>query len=94
MVSNQILLQGISLDQLNQHLLKGVDDRIKELIKQSDSEPIKYLTRLEVAQKLSISLPTLHDWVKKKILNAYRVGNRVYFKSDELDSCLRPINRK
>lgn len=93
MIDNQIFLQGITLDQLNQHLLNGVDARMKELAERSENEPVQYLTRRELANKLSISLPTLHDWVKKGLLKAYRMGNRVYFKSDEIDDSLRPINK-
>lgn len=94
MMENQILLQGITLEQLNQCLLEGVDVRLRELNDKSELEPLQYLTRQEVAQKLSISLPTLHNWVKKNVLKAYRIGNRVYFKSDEIDQSLRPINRR
>jgi excisionase family DNA binding protein len=89
----QIYLQGISLHDLNESLLRGVDQKISNLIKKSEVEEQQYLTRKEVAEKLSISLPTLHDWVKKNILKAYRIGNRVYFKKNEIDQSLKPINK-
>lgn len=89
MTTNEILLQGITLEQLKEGLLEAIERRLKE----SDSNPEslgneKYLTRKEVAKLLSISLPTLHDWCKKRILNSYRMGNRVYFKSSEIDQSL------
>jgi excisionase family DNA binding protein len=92
MESNQILLQGITLENLQTTLLEGIDRRIEELVNK-DSAPVEYLTRKEVADLLSISLPTVHDWVNKGILKAYRMGNRVYFKSSEVDQSLRPVNK-
>jgi excisionase family DNA binding protein len=89
----QIYLEGITLHDLNETLLKGVDEKLANLIRKSEVEEQEYLTRKELAKKLSISLPTLHDWVKKNILRAYRIGNRVYFKKSEIDSSLKPINK-
>ena len=89
----QIYLQGISLQDLNESLLQGVEKKVAELLKKSEVEEQDYLTRKEVAEKLSISLPTLHDWVNKNILKAYRMGNRVYFKRSEIEGSLKPINR-
>ncbi len=45
---------------------------------------IKYLSRKEAAKRLSVSLPTLQDWVKKGIISAYRINSRVLFKENEL----------
>lgn len=93
MLKTNIFLQGLTLDELNLRLLNGIDERIYDLTKITKKDPIEYWTREEMAKKLSISLPTLHDWTKKGILKAYRMGNRVYFKSNEVDQCLRPINQ-
>ena len=90
---SNVILQGVTLQELNQNLLNGIDERIYDLTKKSKKEPIEYWTRNEMAEKLSISLPTLHDWMNKGILKAYRIGNRVYFKSSEVDQCLKPINQ-
>lgn len=53
--------------------------------------PTKYLTRKEVSEILSITLPTIHEWSKRGVLTAYRLGNRVYFKSDEIDAAMVKI---
>ncbi len=92
MFESEILLKGITLDHLNSTLLDGMEERIKELVERPEKKEVKYLTRKEVAELLSISLPTLHDWSKRKILNPYRIGNRVYFKIDEIDQSLKQIN--
>lgn len=44
----------------------------------------KFLTRGDVAELLKITLPTLHDWTKKGLLKAYRIGNRIRYKEAEV----------
>ena len=51
----------------------------------------KYLTRKEVAKSLSITLPTLSVWTKSGKLKAYRISRRVWYKSDEVEKCLKPM---
>lgn len=55
-------------------------------------EPVKLLTREETAKYLKISLSTLWHWSKKGILPTYGIGNRVYYKRSEIESCLIRIN--
>ena len=93
MVTSQILFQGITLDQFKTVLVLLLDERLKELAKVPEPQKVEYLTRKEVASLLSISMPTLHEWCKKKILNPYRMGCRVYFKSEEVNESLKQINQ-
>lgn len=47
-----------------------------------------YRTRKETATMLNISLPTLNEYTKKRILTGYRVGVRVLYKQSEIESAL------
>lgn len=47
-----------------------------------------YKTRKETAEMLNISLPTLNQYTKKRILIGYRVGVRVLYKQSEIESAL------
>ncbi len=47
-----------------------------------------YKTRKETAEMLNISLPTLNQYTKKRILTGYRVGVRVLYKQSEIESAL------
>lgn len=49
----------------------------------------QYYTRAETAKKLSISLPTLGKYVKKGIIECHRIGNRVLFKSTEIEKAIK-----
>jgi excisionase family DNA binding protein len=57
-------------------------------------EPTQYLTRSDVAELLSISLPTVNEWSAKGILSAYRLANRVYFKRHEIELAMKSLTRK
>jgi excisionase family DNA binding protein len=73
-------------------ILNGLKENQKELLISSNQKPQnEYLTRKEVSKLLSISLPTLHDWVKRGLILSYRCGNRVYFKSSEIEQSLKQI---
>ncbi len=78
--------------------IKGELDEYFTLAKEPPSgsklkESKELLTRKEVASKFRISLVTLNDWSKKGILKSYRIGNRVLYKSYEIGSSLKPINK-
>ena len=47
-----------------------------------------YRTRKETAKMLNISLPTLNEYTKKRILTGYRVGVRVLYKQSEIELAL------
>jgi len=54
----------------------------------------EFLTRKETAQFFSISLVTLHDWIKKGIIKHYKCGNRTYFNRAELVQQLFNSNKQ
>lgn len=62
---------------------------IKKILEQK-KEP--YLTRKQVAHLLQISLPTLHQYTKQGLLNSYRIGSKVRYKTSEIDEALKSRN--
>lgn len=49
------------------------------------------LTRKEAAEFLSISLSTLKNWTYDKLIKAYKLGGRIYYKRKELVKSLKEI---
>lgn len=50
----------------------------------------KMITRREVCSMLHISLPTLHSYINKGLLNPYKVGDRrVLFDSKEVEDAIK-----
>lgn len=86
-------IQGISAETL----LKEFED-LRSQLKTLQSQPTipveRLITRDETAKLLGVSLVTLHNWVKSNILIAYRVGNKVRFKENEVLASLQQINSK
>ena len=75
---------------------KAFDRALKRAVKEyyfppKASDPDMY-SRKETAKFLRISLPTLHDWTKEGLIRAYRIGNRVLYKKEDIDQALTLIN--
>ncbi|MCB0744012.1 MAG: helix-turn-helix domain-containing protein [Ignavibacteriae bacterium] len=50
-------------------------------------------TRELTAKTLCISLPTLNDWTKNGIIKAFRIGNRVLYKLEDINDALKEVER-
>ncbi|MAO09741.1 helix-turn-helix protein [Tenacibaculum lutimaris] len=70
-----------------------IENYLKELSKKQNDE---ILTRQEVADYLRISLVTIHSWNKHGILNPIRMGNRIFYKKQDILDVLeqQKINKK
>ena len=70
-----------------------IENYLKELSKKQNDE---ILTRQEVAEYLRISLVTIHSWNKHGILNPIRMGNRIFYKKQDILDVLeqQKINKK
>ena len=75
-----VIIESITIDELKT-LIRKV---IKEELKNSLPKETKYLTRAQVAAKLSISLPTLDKSTWNGKLKAYRIGGRILYKEEDI----------
>lgn len=86
---------GITPEEFKESILNDVRAEIKSLVQYFQPiSPTEYLTRQETAKILKVSLVTLSEWNKKKILNPYRLGNLIRYKRSEIDLALIKINFK
>jgi excisionase family DNA binding protein len=87
------ILNNVSPEQLTETILNGVDERINQLKANfQPKEPTEYLTRNEVKRLLKVDLSTVHNWTKKGKLKSYGIGNRVYYKRQEVEQTFIPLN--
>lgn len=88
-------LISIPLHELENKLAQIVEDKISNFLKlnlqQEDNQKKQYATREEVSKRLRISLPTLNTLTKDGIIKSYRIGRRVLYKWDEVESVLQQI---
>lgn len=86
---NEIILNGIKVNELLEKIGQLIDTKIGTGFSQPQQKnQSKFLSRADVAGLLKISLPTLHEWSKLGLLQAYRIGTRVLYKQDEIELAL------
>lgn len=88
----QIVLVGITTHELTEIIKSTISENLithsENLVRQL---PEEFLNRFQVAKLLKVSLATLNDWTKKGYLKAYRIGNRVLFKHEEVLASLQEV---
>lgn len=90
----QIQFIQITPQQLQDAIIEGMKTQLNELKSNFQPKvPNEYLTRQEVSKMLKIDLSTIHNWCKKGKLNPYGIGNRVYFKRDEVENAIVQLNK-
>ena len=88
-----VQLIGITPEQLQEEIIKGVKVQLDELKKDfQPKEATIWLTRDEVSKLLKIDLSTVHNWSKRGKLIPYGLGNRVYYKRSEVEAAIKPLN--
>lgn len=87
-------IENVSVDELvaiiTDKVLKGLEIRLEQLQQKKHQEQL--LTRTDTAKYLKVDISTLWNWTKKGKLKAYSIGNRVYYKKNEIDEALIRIN--
>jgi excisionase family DNA binding protein len=87
-MENQILLSQLdpaSLKELIRSTMREVLDS------QPPPQPEKFHTRLEVCERLHISLVTFHEYQKAGIIRSQRFGRRVLVSETDLQAALKEI---
>ncbi|VBB48196.1 conserved hypothetical protein [uncultured Paludibacter sp.] len=89
----QILLNGISFEQLENSLRTIVADEIsKQTAKSEPTDNLPdLLTRKQTSAYLGISLPTLNEWTKSGVISAKRIGNRVRYEKQVVLNSLKDV---
>lgn len=86
MVTNSILLESLTVEELNQLIGTSVKNGITEIQQEfhSKHQSEELLTREEACKFLKIDGSTLWAWTNKKKVKAYGIGARRYYKRSEL----------
>lgn len=95
-MQNQIILNGISFEQLKEEFKTIVQTEVQKILTElppttTESIP-EFITRKETSRILGISLPTLHEWTKNGIIPAQRIGTRVRYRRTDVYASLKSID--
>ena len=95
MTAKTIILNELSVEQLQQLINTSVKDGIKEFQNgiQTNDNSEELLTRKQTCKFLKIDSSTLWAWTNKKKVNAYGMGARRYYKKSELLECLTLLKK-
>lgn len=79
------MLHCITPEELKQIIKEVIKEELLEVRKQlqeKDSDVL--MSRQETCEFLKISITTLWQWTKKGKIESYGIGNRVYYKKEDL----------
>ncbi len=95
MTAKTIILQELSVEQLQQLINTSVKCGIKEFQGeiQTKENSDELLTREETCQFLKIDSSTLWSWTNKQKVKAYGIASRRYYKKNELLECLTLLKK-
>ena len=95
MQNNAILLQNLTVEQLQQLIGTSVRNGILELQKelQTKDNSEELMTRDETCKFLKIDSSTLWAWTNNGKVKAYGIGARRYYKKSELMECLTLLKK-
>ena len=95
MQNNAILLQNLTVEQLQQLIGTSVKNGILELQKelQTKDNSEELMTRDETCKFLKIDSSTLWAWTNNGKVKAYGIGARRYYKKSELMECLTLLKK-
>lgn len=97
--SNAMLIQGMTERSLESMISRLLDEKLATIIESTpkvEKRPDNGLyRRKEAAAILRVSLVTLDHWTKLGIINARRVGTRVYYTDKDINDAMKKyLNKK
>lgn len=95
--SNAMLIQGATMSDLESMVSRLLDKKLANIVESTpkvEEKPKDGLyRRKEAAQRLRVSTVTLDNWVKIGVINARRIGTRVYFTEKDINEALKNIHK-
>jgi hypothetical protein len=88
-MNDKVFLMGITVEELASALVLLLSPNDLQITKNDDKELI---TREEACKLLSIKKTSLWKHTKSGRLKSYGIGNRVFYKKNELLESITPLN--
>lgn len=90
----ELQLISISFDDLKDLFGQVIKTELEAVKKHlQPKQPNEYLTRKEVSEMLKIDLSSVHNWSKRGILIPHQIGNRVYYKLQEVENAIVKLKK-
>lgn len=95
MKTNGIILQDLSIEELQELIGSTVKKNVEELQEELQSKKFteELMSRNETCEFLKIDSSTLWSWTNKGKVKSYGIGARRYYKRSELLDCLTLLKK-
>lgn len=94
---NAMLIQGATMSDLESMMSRLLDKKLADILESTpiveESPQDGLFKRKEAAEKLRISLVTLDNWTKIGVINARRIGTRVYYTEKDINDALKKVSK-
>jgi hypothetical protein len=93
-MGNTFNLVGLTIDELKNlvgQVIKTEFDAVKKHLQ--PKQPNDYLSRKEVSEMLKIDISSVHNWSKRGVLKPLQIGNRIYFKLQDVENSIVQLKR-
>ena len=91
----KLILDGATMEEfvniLEARLVSLIEQKILTVIQDKTERKETFLTRKEAAQKLGVSLSTLHALSKEGTVQSYRLGGQIRYKESEIEGALQQV---
>lgn len=90
----KIEIKNFEIADLEQAIKNVLHETVINAVKEQitpDKKIISLFSREETAKTLCISLPTLNQWTKSGIIKAFRIGNRVLYRLEDINDALTEV---
>jgi len=90
-MSEDIILHSTSKSDLKTLIAETFKEELTTFFSKNKKSDDRLRTRKETAEILGISLPTLSTWTKSGVIKAFRIGNSVRYKAEDINNALNNI---
>jgi len=92
MAQNATMFVAMPFNEFQELVEKIINNGLEKFInKPLPAQTDELLSKEETCALLRVSKVTIHKWTKKRLIQSYRIGRKIYFKKSEL---LEAINSK
>lgn len=91
----KVFVEGATIEELvnilETRLSNSIEQKILTIIQDKAERKETLLTRKDAAQKLGVSLSTLHALSKEGTVQSYRLGGQIRYKESELEGAMQQV---
>ena len=90
-METNLVFYSSSKSELKGIIAEALKEELSSFFSKESKSDSRLRTRKEVAEMLSISLPTLNTWTKEGIIKTSRINNSVRYNMEDIEQALQNV---